>query len=921
MQDWQEFLVGLRGRRIENGAQMALARGEMYQKLVKECLRQKGVIRVNVRVVDERAGVLWFAAWGGPGWEADKRSYRYGMNSPCLGKGVAESRKARYFPRVRQEPSYVRLFDDDQSEFIVPVILRNRVETLLTVDSIEEDGLDEETRQRIQQIADQASQALEHFAILQEKWIFDLLSDLAKTTSLGEVCQKTVDSLARIFGVRSVSLFLYDDQTKIIRRVAQTIQDTGELVFEVGQGLTGWVAATRKTLRLRNYRDPEELRRIDPKLEWKNKAGMHHSTSASEPHPYLGAAISSDQHLLGVVSLTQLEFPSEFAYEEQNFLETIVEQVALKIGNIQLITKQEIQLIGSENIQRLGRKLAGTQALQEAGGILVEELPISTHCFLALVRVGDQSRSRLSILATTHDEVNDVGDRLVGDPLIGKAAEQKNPLFISDIRTRPEWEAVLNDHQHEILRKCVAAAFVPLLAKGQLVGSFSLFWVVQREFTVHERNLINELAQLAALSLEACLLYEATQERLSLSVDVMRDLREVGIGFAKTLDIQKLCERVLESAINLARLSFGTIRKVSDDGKWLEGVTAYKINADMVRRERLSVDDLPQFREAFKQGTAVVMPSTHEEPAYRVLIERLPEGEYRSMVMRMKAMILVPIQFQGRPLALILLDSGESIKVSETLIQYLEILAGYAAIAWDNAKLHAQREESLKLAEPLALMGELLGGFQHRFKNPLQALQNRVTLLMHPESNHDNIRSHLTALQHSVNHLDALSRELRNLAQANTSSLDAKVDLYDISHQVLREKLDSLKERGVSAQFPEVPAMIEGNVTMLRIALEMLLDNAVEAMEKSEVKRVSIVTHEDKDVCSLIVSDTGEGMDEETKQKCTEVFYTNRPTGTGLGLAIVNGVVRRHRGGMVIDSESGKGTSVTLEFPRFREVN
>jgi CheY-like chemotaxis protein len=64
------------------------------------------------------------------------------------------------------------------------------------------------------------------------------------------------------------------------------------------------------------------------------------------------------------------------------------------------------------------------------------------------------------------------------------------------------------------------------------------------------------------------------------------------------------------------------------------------------------------------------------------------------------------------------------------------------------------------------------------------------------------------------------------------------------------------------------------------------------------------------------VSDTGAGMDEETKQRCLEPFYSTKGKGgTGLGLAMVYGVMRRHEGTIEVRSQLGKGTTFVLQFP------
>src|SRR5690606_890171 len=64
------------------------------------------------------------------------------------------------------------------------------------------------------------------------------------------------------------------------------------------------------------------------------------------------------------------------------------------------------------------------------------------------------------------------------------------------------------------------------------------------------------------------------------------------------------------------------------------------------------------------------------------------------------------------------------------------------------------------------------------------------------------------------------------------------------------------------------------------------------------------------------VRDTGVGMDEATRNRCLEPFYTTKgERGTGLGLAMVYGTVQRHNGDIEIESSPGSGTAVRLVFP------
>ena len=140
----------------------------------------------------------------------------------------------------------------------------------------------------------------------------------------------------------------------------------------------------------------------------------------------------------------------------------------------------------------------------------------------------------------------------------------------------------------------------------------------------------------------------------------------------------------------------------------------------------------------------------------------------------------------------------------------------------------------------------------------------------------------------------------------------------DISHQrgiSVEVKLD------FDANLPDVV----GTESELREALTNLIFNAADAMPEGGVitvrtrvrswtpgrGRVQAPTH-----VVLEVSDSGTGMDEETRKRCLEPFYSTKgQRGTGLGLAMVYGVVQRHDGTIEIESAPGRGATFRLVFP------
>jgi CheY-like chemotaxis protein/anti-sigma regulatory factor (Ser/Thr protein kinase) len=104
----------------------------------------------------------------------------------------------------------------------------------------------------------------------------------------------------------------------------------------------------------------------------------------------------------------------------------------------------------------------------------------------------------------------------------------------------------------------------------------------------------------------------------------------------------------------------------------------------------------------------------------------------------------------------------------------------------------------------------------------------------------------------------------------------------------------------------------------IRDALTNLIFNAVDAMPQGGTLtvRTHLIGEGIAARVAIEVSDTGVGMDEDTRRRCLEPFYTTKgERGTGLGLAMVYGMVQRHSAELEIESALGRGTTLRLKFP------
>jgi CheY-like chemotaxis protein/anti-sigma regulatory factor (Ser/Thr protein kinase) len=128
---------------------------------------------------------------------------------------------------------------------------------------------------------------------------------------------------------------------------------------------------------------------------------------------------------------------------------------------------------------------------------------------------------------------------------------------------------------------------------------------------------------------------------------------------------------------------------------------------------------------------------------------------------------------------------------------------------------------------------------------------------------------------------------------------------------------DAARDAGVSIEvipdLADAPPVM-GDVVALREVTTNLLLNAVDAMPSGGA--IAVTTRLAGPWVEMSVRDTGVGMSPETRQRAMEPFFTTKDVRrTGLGLSVAYGIVTSHRGVISIDSQEGKGTTVTVQLP------
>ena len=216
-------------------------------------------------------------------------------------------------------------------------------------------------------------------------------------------------------------------------------------------------------------------------------------------------------------------------------------------------------------------------------------------------------------------------------------------------------------------------------------------------------------------------------------------------------------------------------------------------------------------------------------------------------------------------------------------------------------------------------LAELAGSLAHEIKNPLSVIHMNIELLGEDltELDSPNTRRSLDRVdivREQCDRLESLLRDFLRFATMQSIEL-VSGSLNDQVETVLRAyqaQADAAKIDIERYLDPDLPAILMHSDS-LQAALMNLVKNALEAM--GEEGQLLARTYTTRRSVALDLIDTGSGVDDTTVLHMFEPFYTTKDGGSGLGLPTARKIIEAHGGRIGVQSEVGRGTKFTLEFP------
>jgi signal transduction histidine kinase len=239
-------------------------------------------------------------------------------------------------------------------------------------------------------------------------------------------------------------------------------------------------------------------------------------------------------------------------------------------------------------------------------------------------------------------------------------------------------------------------------------------------------------------------------------------------------------------------------------------------------------------------------------------------------------------------------------------------------------------EEQFRQSQKMEAVGRLAGGLAHDFNNLLTVITGYSDLLLAGQDLNEKQRFGLEQIRRSAERGGTLTNQL--LSFSRPQPMQARI--VRINELVTQMEKTVRPVIGENIELVTITAASEdavrANPNRLEQVVMNLVVNARDAMPgggKLTIETAAV--HLSEDFCAkqfgvepgryvaIVISDTGAGMDSDTRNHLFEPFFTTKKSGhgTGLGLATAYGIIRQIGGAICFESEVGKGTSASIYLP------
>ena len=206
----------------------------------------------------------------------------------------------------------------------------------------------------------------------------------------------------------------------------------------------------------------------------------------------------------------------------------------------------------------------------------------------------------------------------------------------------------------------------------------------------------------------------------------------------------------------------------------------------------------------------------------------------------------------------------------------------------------------------------------HEIKNPIAVCKGYLDMI--DINDKKKVRKYIPIIKDEITRTLVLMDDFLDYTKIKIEKED--MDLIMLLEDLEDYLEDLFKKNGIKAEFniPDEDIYIEADYNRLKQVFINLLKNAIEAKDSSKKENtIKISLESDNEFMKIIIEDNGVGMDKDTLNNVSEMFFTTKRRGSGLGVSLSKEIIEQHNGTIVYNSVKGEGTRVIVTLPK--EIN